>query len=203
MLGRRCCGQGAQRGFALRWRQLAKRFRSAVKGGEITPLAREQRPERGDLLMIGGDTGQLGIVQVLCEPAIIAGIARPVLLELRVARLQFHQNTLLGGALGGITVRRGIDRSQLLTGGSGQRQKLLAALHFSGIFGLRARRAVLLQPALRAQLPDSGRKGFVKGGIVRDVQALMGQLVKQQFRQTPSRPADKGIQQRILEPAQR
>jgi len=59
-----------------------------VKRREI-PLSARTAPETPELPVIGADARQLGVVQILCKPAVITRITAPTLLERLITLPQF------------------------------------------------------------------------------------------------------------------
>src|SRR5690606_31284718 len=108
--GRRRLRQRRKRAFALCLGQCAEPARGGVEGRQVVAVLREQRPERRHAFGVGGDRGEVRVGQRLREPAVIAGVAAPLLLERLVVAAQRVEGRPPGRALVVVGGRRRIYR---------------------------------------------------------------------------------------------
>ncbi|MNT46712.1 hypothetical protein D3C72_1833790 [compost metagenome] len=113
------------------------------------------------------------------------------------------EDRCLALALGLVVQRRLVQRCQPVARAEQQRAELLAARVVLAIAGTRILRRILGQPALHARGFHGGGKGLVEGGVVAHVDHLVRQFVEDQPRQLALRQVDEGIEQRVVEIAQR
>ena len=83
---------------ALRGFELAEGFDHGIETREVITTAREQREEMRHFVVIGGQRGEFGIVELAVHPGVVAAVAAPFKLQESIALAQLGIQRLFGRA---------------------------------------------------------------------------------------------------------
>ncbi len=174
-----------------------------VEAFEVIVVGAEEGLEGGDVIVIGGDGVEFGVVDGVGEPGVVFAAAAPLGFEAGVIGAEAGDEGLFAFGFG--RVGEGgvlVGGCEFLAGGGDEFDELVfveggeaEALVFLGLMGGG-------EPAADAFKGDGGGEGFVEIGVAIDKEALVAEFVEDDFGEVADGFVDEGVEEGIAEPAE-